>query len=111
MTLLVISQGSYYERRYPILNPDTGLPLDLTGWTARGQVREAVESAAALYEWSVAESNLQLLAGELVISVPAGDSSGWTWRRGRFDIELTDPSGKPGRVDSGSIQVDPETTR
>lgn len=110
--IIAIEQGSDWERQYPILDPVTGVPIaDFAGWSARGQVRVAYGSSAPEYEWSVAAGNLALAAGKLTIRVPAADSSGWAWVKGVYDIELTDPSGAPGRVDSGTVLVELEVTR
>jgi hypothetical protein len=102
---LVIEQGSTFRRSIPVLD-DTSAPLDLTGWSVRGQIRRSYADPTVAYDLdlTVASSNVELV-------IPAEDSSEWTWRHGVYDVELIDVDGNPTRLMQGSVTVSPEVTR
>jgi hypothetical protein len=103
---LVIEQGSTFRRTIPVLN-DAGVPIDLTDWTARGQIRRTYGSEVA-YDLvpclTVADTDVELV-------IPAADSSEWAWRSGVYDIEIVDVDGAPTRLLQGTVTVSPEVTR
>ena len=102
---LAVEQGSTFRRSVPVLD-DTGNPLDVTGWSARGQIRLTFRDSAPVYELdiTVAGTNVELV-------IPAADSSEWMWRHGVYDVELVDLIGHPTRLIQGSVTVSPEVTR
>lgn len=107
---LQIEQGTTWGRSWPLTNPDTGLPMDLTGWTVHGQVRETPESATVLYEWQ-SPGNAHTADGKVTITVAPAVSAAWLWSRGVYDIEATSPSGQVVRVSEGQVTVSREVTR
>jgi hypothetical protein len=107
---LVIPQGATWEIHWPVLNLD-GTPTDLTTWGVRAQVRTNVSADTVLYEWNSAAANVSLLAGEVVLSVPASDSSAWPWTDGVYDVELFQSDGTVIRLTQGHIKVSKEVTR
>jgi hypothetical protein len=107
---LRIKQGETWRYTFPV----TQLPPDVTsvdGMTARAQVRDDVDDTV-LYEWSAANGNITAEDLAVTLTVGAAESSAWTWRRGVYDLELTDPIGG-GTVclASGWVYVYPERTR
>jgi hypothetical protein len=112
-TPLTIEQGTTWQCRWPVADPTTGEPVDLTGWSARGQVRKWAGAEPVLHEWSVDADNLTLgVDGYLSITVDPAESSTWDWCDGRYDIELTDPNGtRVIRIAAGPVTVSPEITR
>ena len=104
-----IEQGSDWAYQWPV--NDGGTPLDLTGWTVRGQVRSRHSSPDVLHEWSTTLGNATVASGSFTLSVAASASSAWTWKKGVYDIELVSPEGTVYRVLQGEIEVDPEVTR
>lgn len=109
--MMKIKQGISWARRWPVSDPATGGPLDMTGWSADAQVRASAEDPTVLYEWSTALGNLELGDGTLTISVPPADSLGWEWRQGVYDILVTNPSAQVALVAEGNLFVDPAVTR
>lgn len=107
---LVIPQGATWEIHWPVLNLD-GTPTDLTTWGVRAQVRANVNAVTVLYEWNSAAANVSLLTGEVVLSVPASDSSAWVWTDGVYDVELFQSDGTVIRLTQGQIKVNKEVTR
>lgn len=105
---LVIQQGTTWERRWRITDPATGVPRDLTEWSARGQIRDDITDETPLYEWVDIVCDAD---GYVTVAVTPAESSAWTWREGIYDIELVDPAGRVVRVAQGAVRVSPEVTR
>lgn len=110
--ILTIYQGATFRRRLRWLNPDK-TPIDLTGCTARMQVREEVESTAALLELTTENGRIALggTAGTVDLLVDAGATAAITWTGGVFDLEIVHPGGEVTRLAQGSCCVSPEVTR
>ena len=102
------------------LTDANGAPIaDLSGWTAKVQVRHAPSSSSAvLVEWSSGGANDIVLADSsvrLVVDAELADASlDWTWRLGVWDLAMVAPAGlgsRPNRPQRGIIRVVPATTR
>lgn len=107
---LVIPQGTTWQRRWRVSDPDTGTPRDLSEWTARGQIRANYAATAVLFEWT--GDGIECDAdGYVTVTVNPTDSSAWGWRDGMYDIELIDPAGRVARIAQGAVRVSPEITR
>lgn len=109
---LEIPQGTTWSWSTAVTNA-YGDPVDLrTGYEARAEVRARPSSPVVLYTWSSAAANLDLTAdGQVILTVEPAESSAWTWRKGVFDLELTDPDGVVVRLASGVVVVTREVTR
>jgi len=107
---LIIDQGTTWQRRWRITDADSGLPRDLTGWTARAQVRAQTMAETTLFEWSP-EGLTCDDDGYVTMTVTPTESSAWIWRDGMFDVELVDPTGRVTRIAQGRVRISPEITR
>lgn len=107
---LHIDQGETWELTIPLV-PRGDLEADFTGYTAAGQIRSDPASTVVLHEWSSVNGNITLLQQAVVLNIPAAVSSGWAWRRGVWDLELTAPGGGTIRLAEGWVYVRPDTTR
>lgn len=109
---LQIYQGATFRKRLRWLNPDK-TPIDLTGCTARMQVREEVESAAVLLELTTENGRIALggTAGTMDLLIDAGTTAAITWGGGVWDLEIVHPGGEVTRLAQGSCCVSPEVTR
>ncbi|EPD40148.1 hypothetical protein HMPREF9702_04004 [Delftia acidovorans CCUG 15835] len=107
-----IYQGATFRRRLRWLNPGK-TPIDLTGCTARMQVREEIESTAALLELTTDNGRIALggTAGTVDLLVDASTTAAIAWTGGVFDLEIVHPSGEVTRLAQGSCCVSPEVTR
>lgn len=89
-------------------------PVDLTGHTLRMQIRPSPGSATLYFEATSANGLLALVSPEVgmfALSIPAVTSSAWTWRRGVYDMEITNPdTGAITRLLEGAVTVSPEVT-
>ena len=107
---LIIQQGTTWQRRWLITDPDSDAPRDLSGWTARGQIRIHQADVGPVFEWQGSGITCDE-DGYVTVSVTPDQSSTWNWRDGYYDIELVDPSDQVVRIAQGYVRVSPEVTR
>lgn len=89
------------------------LPVDLTGYTARLQVRESVTATDVLLELSTANGGISItpLEGSIALSLSATATAAITWVSGVYDLELTSSTGFVRRLLKGKFKVTQEVTR
>ena len=115
---ITIEQGATFELPLRWKDP-LGVPIDITGYTARMQVRRSYSAPIALLSLT-SESNpagivlggpdgtIRVVADALLTSrMPATDLSS----RYVYDIELVSPTGKVTRLMQGQVEVRAEVTR
>lgn len=108
----VIEQGATLLK--PIIWKDSaGVAINLTGYTAKMQVRQSTASTDVLLEMSTANNRITLTPGTGTITLvfSATLTAGITWSRGKYDLELTSPDGTVTRLIEGQISVSKEITR
>lgn len=111
---LTIYQGATFRKRLTWKGPlPVQMPIDLTGCTARMQVRHEVESPTVLLELTTANGGITLggVAGTIELFVSDDASTLFTWTAGAWDLEIEFPGGDVHRLAQGSISVSPEVTR
>lgn len=109
---LTIYQGATFHHpfRWKAGTPPT--PVDLTGCTARMQVRLRVDSPTALLTLTTETGGITLGAeGSIVLRVDAAATTAINWTSGVYDLEVTLSNGDIRRLLYGSVQVSPEVTR
>lgn len=104
---LVIDQGTTYEVTLN-LTDDNGDPLDLTGYTARSQIRK----------WYTSEFGSDFVAvinvadGTVTLNMDAVTTGELDAGRYVYDVELTDSkTGSISRIVEGIVTVTPQVTR
>lgn len=105
---LTIDQGSDFFSSVTVEGAN-GLPFDLTGYSARGQIRRSYASQTA-YPFTVLINSPA--DGEIEISL--GKTATTQMKAGRYvyDIEITDSStGDRTRVVEGQVEVTPGVSR
>lgn len=107
MSDLVIYAGDDRPIQWPLTDTEDR-SLDVTGWSARAQVR-AYPGAPVMHEWSTQNGRAVLAAGSVTLLVD--DSGSWPWVSGQYDLFLSDPSARAERVDGGRVTVIPAVTR
>lgn len=98
----------------PIVWKDSsGNPVNLTGYSARMQVRPSVASEEVLVELSTTNGKIVIvpLLGKLTITMSPTDTSALTSRRARYDLEIIAGDGNVTRLIEGEITVSREVTR
>ena len=107
-----IYQGATFRKRLTWSAPG-GTPIDLTGCTARMQVRSDVESPTALLSLTTENDGIALggALGTIELYVSDEDTAAITWDGGVWDLEIVHPGGEVTRLAQGSVSVSPEVTR
>lgn len=107
-----IYQGATFRRRLTWKAP-SGAPIDLTGCSARMQVRPSVASPIVLLGLSSDNGRIALggASGTIELHLSAADTAAIAWDAGVFDLEVEDAAGDVVRLAAGSIKVSPEVTR
>jgi hypothetical protein len=108
---LLIEQGATFSQ--VITYKEAGVAVNLTGYTARMQVRASLESASALVELTTANSRIALggTAGTITLSIAAADTAALTSGRGVYDLELVSGSGIVTRLLQGVATISRNVTR
>lgn len=107
-----IERGATLDR--PLVWKDgAGLPMVLTGYTARMQVRQSVSAPAILLELTTENGGIVITAatGTITLTQTPAQTAAYTWRRGVYDLELVSPLGAVTRLLQGDIESIPEVTR
>ncbi|WP_022886348.1 hypothetical protein [Glaciibacter superstes] len=113
-TNLLIAQGADnpFTWRYSIRDGDVSTPVDLTGYSAEGQIRARI--GGEIYLDLTGHITLQGESGVIQMMIPAAvtESEAWNSRRvGVWDMELTAPDGGKIRFTEGTVTIDPDATR
>lgn len=103
---LVIDQGTDYTTVLT-LTDEAGSPLILTGSSANSQIRKTYTSNNSV---SFAAS-VNADAGEITLTLTAGQTSNMEAGRYVYDVELRDISNTVTRVVEGVVTVTPQVTR
>ena len=110
-----IYQGATFRKRLTWKAPD-GTPIDLTGCTARMQVRSEVESDVVLLSLTTENGGITLggSAGTVNLYLGAVATAALAFEGGVFDLEIIHPGALPDdvtRLGQGYLNVSPEVTR
>lgn len=112
---ILIEQGSVFTLDL-IYRDGTGVPIDLTGWEARMQIRQKYASPdPSLVSLSTTDGSIVLggVLGTIKAKVTSELTAALTIKRGVYDLELIPPSGEDDafRLIEGGVTVTPEVTR
>jgi hypothetical protein len=109
---LAIYQGVTYANPLLFRAADGTTPLNLTGYTARMQVRERVESSAVLLELTTENGRITIdgPTGTVTLALTATETAAIDWAAGVYDLELVDGA-TVYRPLEGRVRIDPEVTR
>ncbi len=109
---LTIEQGATFN---PVMTwkDQAGNPIDLTGYTARMQIRATVDDSTVIHELSTTNGELVLggVAGTITFGIPATTTASFTFQEAVYDLELTALDGTVTRLLKGSVYLSPEVTR
>lgn len=109
-TDLVIFRGLTVNKVITWKN-SAGSAVDLTGYTAKLQVRESVDSGI-ITEFSTANNRITINAslGKITLKMLASDTAALPLISGVYDLRLTDAAGAVSQLISGRIRVEDEVT-
>jgi hypothetical protein len=110
---LTILQGETFSHPLVWKAGVPAVPVDLTGCSARMQVRSVVTSGAVLLELTSANGRIQLggSSGEIELRLTAAETEALAWRNAVYDLEIVHSDASVRRLLEGSIKVKPEVTR
>jgi hypothetical protein len=105
-------QGETYTKQF-IWKDSAGTAVNLTGYTARMQVRQSKASDTVLLELTTENGRITLggAAGTIDLNLTATTTAAITWRRGLYDLELVASNGVVTRLLEGEVTVSKEVTR
>ena len=109
---ITIEQGATFS--LPITWKDQlGNAVNLTGYTARLQVREEVESATPFLTLTTENGGIALggAAGTITLTVTATATAALTASKGVYDLELISGGGVITRLLEGLVVIKKEVTR
>ena len=105
---LYIDQGTDYSSIITVKSA-TGAPLDLTGYSAKSQIRKSYNSTQA-FDFTC--EIIDALKGKLRISLLASINEQMKPGRWLYDIEITQTeTGRKKRVVEGIVQITPQITK
>jgi len=119
---ITIEQGSTFGRLISLEQPDlaadpTGATFeeyDLSGHTARMQIRRTVESTSTMLSLTTANGGIVINPGtpdnEIEIIISAANTATLT-TDGVYDLEIINSAGAVSKVIRGTITLIPEVTR
>jgi len=112
---LIVPQGATFIYEVTYKDPDTDLPINLTGYSARLQIREKIDSTTTIYSALSTGLTPALVitagSGLVVLTVPATTTAGWTFKKAVFDLEIESTLGVVTRLVKGTMILDKEVTR
>lgn len=112
---LTIYQGSTFQKSWSIVETGTDEPIDLSGYTARMQIREKLKSETVILELTTENGRITIDVGEetttLTLYVDPETTAAITVARGVYDLEIIDTNYDVYRLMQGAVTVSKEVTR
>lgn len=109
---LVIEQGATFD---PVLTwkDQNGALIDLTGFTARMQIRDTVDAPDTLHELTTENGGIALGggAGTITLSISAADTAAFDFEQAVYDLEVEAANGNVTRLLRGVVTLSKEVTR
>lgn len=88
-------------------------PVNLTGFTARMQIRETVESTTVLHSLTTENGGITLggAAGTIALTISATDTAAFTFDTAVYDLEVVSGGDVVTEIASGAVLMNNEVTR
>lgn len=109
---LTIYQGATFELRV-IWQDSNRAPINLTGYTARMQIRERLSATTTLANMTSENGGITLggSTGTIDLLLTAAETAAINAVRGVYDLELISPSGVVSKVLADEVDFVKEVTR
>lgn len=112
---LIIEQGSTFKHRL-LVKQGSGASapvLDLTGYTARMQIRQTRESQDVIASLTTENGGITITAadGQIDLTISAANTSVMNFASGVYDLEIISGSGEVTRLIQGKASLSYEVTR
>lgn len=86
---ITVEQGATLQESF-LWEDEDGSPIDLTGYTARAQIRSSPTSTQVLYEFDSDDDTITLdSSGNIVLIISAADSANLSFNTAVYDLLLT----------------------
>jgi hypothetical protein len=112
---LTIYKGATFTKSIQWKTGTPANPVNLTGCTARMQIRKSVNDTSILDTLTTENGKIVFEDagnGKLKIEIPASVSTAYTFNSGVYDLEIVFPStGRVVRLIEGCVSANPEVTR
>lgn len=109
---IVIKQGA--TLRFTVTYKIDGVPVDMTGFSARMQLRPAYDSKLLVANLTSDEDGgltIDAEEGRVNVLIPAEKTANITTPEGVYDLEVVNPSGEVIRLLPGKFTLSREVTR
>jgi hypothetical protein len=106
---LLVEQGATFSKRL-VWRDKNKRPVNLTGYSAKMQVRSSASSDAVLFELSTANGRISL-PGSGIIQLEIEADATETLVAGVYDLKLYAPGGQEIRLIEGKFAVSPGVTK
>lgn len=109
---LYIEQGATYDQPF-VWKDGNGNPVNITGYTARMQIRKSVSATSVIIELTTENGRITLggAAGTIDLLIDADDTAALEQFAGVYDLELESNTGFVTRLLEGQVTVSKEVTR
>lgn len=109
---LELDKGSTWKHTFKLNQGKSSVPMDLTGYTAKMQIRKSATSPTVLFELSTLNGRLIIEhPGVLKILVTDEDTGDMTFNSAVYDLEITSADGETTRIVQGTITATQQVTR
>lgn len=109
---MLCEQGATFQRQL-VWQDESEQPINLTGYTARMQVRTSIKSSELVTELTTGNSRIVLTPelGKIELVLTAAQTAALPAKQCVYDLELVSPSGVVTRLLQGTFLISPEVTR
>lgn len=109
---ILIEQGATFQLNL-VYKDSNGAPIDISGYTARMQVRRTYDAPTPLLSLTTENGCITLggVAGTVAVEAPADMTDNLPAKTGVYDLELVSPSGVVTRLIRGETTISPEVTK
>jgi hypothetical protein len=109
---ILIEQGATFQLNL-VWKDSLGAPINLTGYTARMQVRQKYSDTTPLLDFTTANGAITLggTLGTIQVIGLATLTDTLTVKSGVYDLELVSGTGTVTRLIEGAVTITPQVTR
>ena len=108
---ITVKQHATFNKRF-VWRDKNGRAVNLTGWTAKLQVRSVPASPDVLLEFSTTNGRIALYQnGTIELMMSDEDTGQLAFKNGAYDLVLETPTGEKIRLLEGKLTVSDGVTR
>lgn len=109
---ITVEQGATFTLS-AVYKDSAGAVVDLTGYTARMQIRKRKSTTTTLSDSTTANGEIAItaLSGLVVVTIPAATTADFEGKTAFYDLELEDAAGTVTRLLEGVVTISKEVTR